>query len=120
MAPENIFLDSTNCTLSTNQALEYHFRFHNHCMVEMQEGSYGGWENVDGDLISLHLSGHPKTRPAKQGSQPMWSSLKDVSKQFCHTFTYGKCMSLCKLGRIHKCHKCSSPDHAASSCPKSD
>jgi len=70
--------------------------------------------------MSLHLFGHPKARLAKQGNQPMWLSLKDVSKQFCHAFTYGKFPSPCKSGRIHKCCKCSSLDHGAKSCPKSD
>ena len=51
------------------QVLEYHFRFHNHQMVEMQEGSYGGWEHVDADLMSMHLFGHPRTRPPKKYSQ---------------------------------------------------
>jgi len=89
-------------------------------MVEMQEGSYRGWEHMDADLMSLHLFCHPKARLAKQGNQPMWLSLKDVSKQFCHAFTYGKFPSPCKSGRIHKCCKCSSLDHGAKSCPKSD
>src|SRR5467141_936153 len=100
------------------QVLEYHFMFHNHCIVEMQEGSYGGWEHVDADLMSLHLFGHPKARPAKPSSQPAWPIPKDVSKQFCHAFTTGKCTSPCKSGRIHKCRKCGSTDHSASSCSK--
>ena len=102
------------------QVLEYHFRFHNHHMVEMQEGSYGGWENVDADLMSLHLFSHPKTRPAKQSSQPAWLSPKDVLKQFCHMSTSGKCPSPCKSGRNNKCCKYSSPDHGEGSCPKSN
>jgi len=102
------------------QVLEYHFRFHNRRIVEMQEGSYGGWEHVDADLMSLHLFGHPKSRPAKPSNQAAWPTPKDVSKQYCHAFTAGKCPSPCKSGRIHKCCKCGSADHSASSCSKSD
>ena len=75
------------------QVLEYHFKFQNRCIVEMQEGNYGGWEHMDGNLMTLHLFGHPKARPAKQGSSTAWTGSKDVSKQFCCTFTYGKCPS---------------------------
>src|SRR5882724_6036668 len=50
------------------QGLEYHFKFHNHCMVEMQEGHYGGWEHVDGGLMSIHLYGNPRTCPAKENT----------------------------------------------------
>ena len=64
------------------QVLEYQFKFHNHCIVEMQESVYGGWEHVDAKLMSLHLFGHPKARPAKQNTQPTWSGSKDLSKQF--------------------------------------
>jgi len=102
------------------QVLEYHFKFHNRRVVEMQEGIYAGWGHVDGDLMALHLFGHPKSRPAKSGPSQPWSGTKDVSKQFCHAFTYGKCPSPCKSGRLHKCRKCSSPDHGASNCPKTD
>jgi len=102
------------------QVLEYHFRFHNHRIVEMQEGSYAGWEHMDGDLMSLHLFSHPRSKPSKQGSQQAGSSLKDASRQFCYAFSYGKCSSPCKAGRIHKCRKCSSSDHGANSCPKSE
>jgi len=102
------------------QVLEYHFRYHNRRVVEMQEGIYGGWEHVDGDLMSLHLFGHPKARPSKPGNQSNWQVTKDVSKQFCHAFNTGKCPSPCKSGRIHKCRKCSSPDHSMGSCSKSD
>ena len=102
------------------QLLEYHFRFHNRHILEMQEGKYGGWEHMDTDLMSLHLFSHPKATPAKQSPQPAWSGQKDVSKQFCHMFTFSKCSSPCKSGRIHRCHKCSSPDHNTSSCPKAD
>ena len=102
------------------QVLEYHFRFHNRWMLEMQEGSYGGWEHMDADLMSLHLFSHLKTKPSKQGSQQAGSSSKDASEQFCYAFSYGKCPSPCKAGRIHKCCKCSSPDHSVSSCPKSN
>jgi len=102
------------------QVLEYHFRFHNRQIVEMQEGSYAGWEHVDGDLMSLHLFGHPRSKPSKQGSQQAGLSLKDASRQVCYAFSYGKCSSPCKAGRIHKCHKCSSSDHGTSSCPKSE
>jgi len=31
----------------------------------MQEGVYAGWGHIDSDLISLHLFGHPKSRPVK-------------------------------------------------------
>jgi len=68
------------------QVLEYHFRFHNHRMVEMQEGHYGGWEHVDGGLMSIHLYGHPRTRPAKANTASAWTSTKDVSKQICNAF----------------------------------
>jgi len=61
------------------QVLEYHFKFHNHCIVEMQEGVYCSWEHVDANLMSLHLFSHPKARPAKQNTQPAWSGLKDMS-----------------------------------------
>src|SRR5882724_263263 len=56
------------------QVLEYHFRFHNRRIVKMQEGSYGGWEHVDVDLMSLHLFSHPKTCLPKQNMQPAWSN----------------------------------------------
>ena len=85
------------------QVLEYHFRFHNRRIIEMQEGSYGGWEHVDTDLMSLHLFSHPKACHLKQNAQPAWSSTKDMLKQYCHVFMASKCPSLCKLGRIHKC-----------------
>jgi len=85
------------------QVLEYHFRFHNRRIIEMQEGSYRGWEHVDADLMPLHLFSHPKAHPPKQNIQLAWSNPKDMSKQFCHAFTYGKCSLPCKSGRIHKC-----------------
>jgi len=47
------------------QVLECHFKFHNHHIIEMHEGTYRGWEHIDGDLMSLHLFGNPKTHPAK-------------------------------------------------------
>jgi len=100
------------------QVLEYHFKFHNRCIVEMQEGIYAGWGHMDGDLISLYLFGNPKSRPVKPSSSQPWSGPKDVSKQFCHAFMYRKCPSPCKSGRIHKCRKCSSLDHRASACSK--
>jgi len=102
------------------QVLEYHFRFHNCQMVEMQEGSYGGWEHMDIDLMSLHLFCQPRNRLSKQSSQLAWLNTKDRSKQYCHMFTYSKFPSLCKLGRIHKCRKCGSPYHSMSSCSKAD
>jgi len=102
------------------QVLKYHFKFHNCCIVEMQEGNYGGWGHMDGDLMALYLFGHPKERPAKQSSSAAWTGSKDMSKQFCHVFTYGKCPSPCKSGHMHKCCKCSSLDHGASSCTKGD
>jgi len=57
------------------QVLEYHFKFHNRCIVEMQEGSYSGWGHVDADLMSFHLFGHPSHGPpslaaSSQGLQP--------------------------------------------------
>src|SRR5882672_10058116 len=97
------------------QVLEYHFKFHNCCMVEMQEGFYGGWEHVDANLMSLHLFSHPKVRPAKQPIQPAWPGPKDVSKQFCHAFSYRKYQSPCNSGCMHKWHKCNLLEHRASS-----
>jgi len=75
------------------QVLEYHFKFHNRHVIEMQEGTYMGWGHVNRDLMSLHLFWHPKSRPMKPSSLQPWSSTKDISKQFCHAFTYGKCPS---------------------------
>jgi len=75
------------------QVFEYHFKFHNHRIIEMQEGHYGGWEHVASNPMSLHLFSHPKVHPSKQLVAPAWSAPKDVSKQFCHAFTYGKCPS---------------------------
>ena len=102
------------------QVLEYHFKFHNRRMVEMQEGHYGGWEHVDGGLMSVHLYGHPKTRPIKPTATSTWTSAKDVSKQTCNAFQYAKCAMPCRTGRVHKCRKCSAPEHGASACTKSD
>src|SRR5882672_1759312 len=62
------------------QVLKYHFKSHNHHIVEMQEGVYSGWEHMDADIMSLHLFGHPKVVPAKQNTQPAWSGSKDLSK----------------------------------------
>ena len=67
------------------QVLEYHY---NHLMVEMQDGNYRGWGHVDADPMSLYLFGHPKARQVKQVAQSSWTGSKDVSKQFCHAFTY--------------------------------
>ena|SRR5882724_4578616 len=48
-------------------------------VIEMQEGLYAGWGHVDGNLMSLHLFGHPKSRTVKSSpSQPWWGT-KDVS-----------------------------------------
>jgi len=102
------------------QVLEYHFKFHNRRIVEMTEGNYGGWEQVDGGLMSIHLYGHPKIRPAKPGTMLPGTSNKDISKQTCNAYQYAKCTSPCKTGRIHKCRKCSSVEHGASACMKSE
>jgi len=102
------------------QVLEYHFKFHNRHIVEMQEGSYSSWGHVDADLMSLHLFGHPKSQAPKLSSQQPGPSAKDTSKQYCYAFSYGKCPSPCKARRIHRCRKCSSPDHRVSSCTKNE
>src|SRR5882724_8133118 len=91
------------------QVLEYHFMFHNRRIVEMQEGSYGGWEHVDADLVSLHLFSHPKACPLKQNAHLALSSTKDVSKQYCHTFWPANAPH--HASRIHKCQKCGSQEH---------
>ena len=64
------------------QVLEYHFKFHNRRIVEMQEGTYVGWGHIDRDLMSPHLFGHPKSRPTKPSSSQPWSCTKDVSNSF--------------------------------------
>jgi len=102
------------------QVLEYHIKFHNRQIVEMLEGLYTGWGHVDANLMSIYLFGHPKSQPPRHTGQQLASALKDTLKQFCYGISYGKCPSPCKAGRIHKCHKCSLPDHGASSCPKSE
>ena len=88
------------------QVLEYHFKFHNRHIVEMLDGIYGGWGHMDADLMSMFLFSHPKAWKIKQAGQLPWTGTKDMSKQVCHAFTYGKCTSPCKSGHIHKCHKC--------------
>jgi len=59
---------------------EYHFKFHNHHIVEMTEGNYRGWEQVDSGFMSIHLYGHPKfaqpsQEPCFQGqvTRTFWS-----------------------------------------------
>src|SRR5882724_295185 len=99
---------------------EISLQFHNRHVVEMQEGIYAGWGHVNSDPMSLHLFGHPKSRPTKPSPSQPWSGTKDVSKQFCHAFTYRKCPSPCKSGRIHKCCKCNSLEHGAGTCSKAD
>ena len=42
------------------QVLEYHFKFHNRRIVEMQDGIYNGWGHMDVDLMAMFLFGHPK------------------------------------------------------------
>ena len=102
------------------QVLEYHFKFHNCHIVKMQEGQYGGWEQVDSNLMSIHLYRHLKTYQSKPNASSNWTSNKDVLKQVCNTFQYSKCTVPCKTGRIHKCQKCNSLDHGLPVCTKAD
>src|SRR5882724_12080922 len=78
------------------QVLEYHFKFDNCCMVEMQEGHYGGWEHMDSSLMSVHLYGHPKTCPIKPTATSTWTSAKDMSKQTYNAVQYAKCATPCR------------------------
>src|SRR5882724_11813803 len=102
------------------QVLEYHFKFHNCHIVEMQDGIYNGWAHMDVDLMAMFLFSHPKAQQIKPASQQSGSGTKDISKQVCHAFTYDKCASPCKTGRTHKCRKCNLMDHGAVSCTKAD
>ena len=102
------------------QVLEYHFKSHNHHMVKMQDGNYGGWGHADMDLMSLYMFSHPRARQVKQATQSSWTRLKDMSKEFCHAFTYSKFLSLCKSGFIHRCHKCNLLDHRAGTCMRAN
>ena len=64
--------------------------------------TYGGWEHVDGGLMSIHLYGHPKTRPIKPATTSTWTSAKDMSKQTCNAVQYAKCATPCRTGWVHK------------------
>jgi len=73
------------------QVLEYHFKFHNHHIVEMTEGNYRGWEQVDSGFMSIHLYGHPKIRPAQPGTM-----LPGTSKQGPFEADM-QCISICEM-----------------------
>ena len=85
------------------QVLEYHFKFHNPHMVEMQEGHYSGWEHVDSGLMSIHLYGHPKTHPIKPNAPLAWKSTKDMSKQICIPI-FQMCHTLQDRPNSQMCH----------------
>jgi len=68
------------------QVLEYHFKFHNCHMVEMQEGIYVGWEHVDTDLMSVHLLATPSHGlPSQVHSQPGWGPKTCQSNSATHS-----------------------------------
>ena len=118
-------LSTLNRQFQWNAVLQYHKSYFLARRREMTRGDYSGWLRSDLLLLTEHVYGHARTQnhlgSSSKSSRPASNAAKQpVSSQICFSFNKGSCMSSpCPSGRIHKCQKCDSPDHGASSCTKS-
>jgi len=118
-------LSTLNRQFQWNAVLQYHKAYFLARRREMTRGDYSGWLRSDLLLLTEHVYGHARTQnhpgSSSKSSRPASNAAKQpVSSQICFSFNKGSCMlSPCPSGRIHKCQKCDSPDHGASSCTKS-
>lgn len=114
-------LSSLNRQFQWNAVLQYHKSFFLARRREMARGDYSGWSWSDLLLLTEHVYGHPRTQNqpshSSKSNRPATTTAKQpVSSQICFAFNKGSCTSSpCPSSRIHKCQKCDSPDHGASS-----
>lgn len=114
---------------SWTAVLSYHKHFFLKRQHEMSQGNFSGWKMADGNLTTLYLMPFPRTtssvsKSSKSGPASNLSSSSSArtppAQQTCFNFNKGTCTaSPCPAGRMHKCQKCDSAAHGASSCTKS-